>query len=218
MTPRDIILARLVEAIVAIDRDRPLLVGIDGVDGAGKTRMAAELVERLQEQDAPVVSASVDSFHHPRAVRWERGTTSPEGFYYDSFNYEEMKRLLLSPFRHGTSTTYTTSYFDHRADQQTNAPLQDVPPNGVLIVDGIFLQRPELRDYWDLTIFLDVDFATTYARMAERDGGDPDPSAASNHRYRQGQMIYLAACDPRNRADIVINNNDIAQPIWTRPV
>lgn len=42
-------------------------VGIDGVDGAGKTCLADELAGVLQAQGAPVIRASVDGFHRPRA-------------------------------------------------------------------------------------------------------------------------------------------------------
>jgi len=48
-------------------------VGIDGVDGAGKTTFADALATTLQQQGRPVVRVSVDDFHHPRAIRYARG-------------------------------------------------------------------------------------------------------------------------------------------------
>ena len=44
-----------------------LRVGIDGVDGAGKTYFADELAAQITS--LPVIRASVDFFHNPRAVR-----------------------------------------------------------------------------------------------------------------------------------------------------
>ena len=57
-----------------------LRVGIDGVDGAGKTTLADTLADALEAAGIAVIRASVDGFHHPRAVRYRLGRESPEGF------------------------------------------------------------------------------------------------------------------------------------------
>jgi uridine kinase len=84
----------------------------------------------------------------------------------------------------------------------------------VLVVEGIFLHRDELVTCWDFSIFLDVPFDVTASRMAERDGSDPDPNHVSMRRYVEGQRIYLRECDPRARADAVIDNTDPSVPVW----
>ena len=86
----------------------------------------------------------------------------------------------------------------------------------VLVFDGIFLNRPELRDEWDLSVFLDVPFPVSYARMARRDGSDPNPEAESNRRYYEGQQLYLRECRPRDVADVVIDYADMKLPAITR--
>lgn len=83
-----------------------------------------------------------------------------------------------------------------------------------LIVDGIFLHRAELRDFWDVSVFLYVDFSVSMARNAAReqapDAADPQPP--SYRRYVGGQQRYLAECTPQQQADIVIDYNDLAAP------
>ncbi len=61
-------------------------------------------------------------------------------------------------------------------------------PTAALIVDGIFLHRPELRDCWDISIFLQVDFANSMARNAVRDGTPEalDPDTPYSRRYMAG--------------------------------
>ena len=52
-----------------------------------------------------------------------------------------------------------------------------VPEDAILIVDGAFLLRPELRPFWDLVIWLHISFEDMVARAAERDTawvGDTD--------------------------------------------
>jgi uridine kinase len=57
-----------------------------------------------------------------------------------------------------------------------------------------------------MSIFLDVPFAVTVPRMAQRDGAPPDPEHPSWFRYLQGQRIYLSTCKPTERATYVIDN------------
>ena len=64
----------------------PLRVAIDGVDSAGKTSLANELVSPLQKRGRSVIRASIDSFHNPQLIRYQQGKHSPKGYFQDSFN------------------------------------------------------------------------------------------------------------------------------------
>jgi uridine kinase len=86
----------------------------------------------------------------------------------------------------------------------------------VLILDGLFLHRDELVDAWDFSIFLDVPFEVSAARMAARDGSDPDPSAPSLQRYVRAQRHYLATCRPDQNATVIIDNTDLDRPLLLR--
>jgi uridine kinase len=78
-------------------------------------------------------------------------------------------------------------------------------PSSILLIDGIFLHRPELLAYWDASVFLRTDFSVSVARCAARDGSSPDPAAPSNRRYVDGQQLYLRSCQPEAKATIVID-------------
>jgi uridine kinase len=84
----------------------------------------------------------------------------------------------------------------------------------VLVFDGLFLHRPELRNYWDFSVFLDAPFEITVPRGAARGAGfgDPDPAAASNMRYVRGNRLYFAEAQPKSRATVVIDYADVAEP------
>jgi uridine kinase len=181
------------------------LVAIDGVDGAGKTTFADALAAVLRAKGRTAVRASVDDFHHPRAIRWLRGRTSPDGFFLDSYDYERFAEDLLVPFAAGQP--FRRASHDLSTDVYVDAPLEVVPAPAILLVDGIFLHRDELVDHWDFSVFLSVDFAVSFARMAVRDGCPSDPDDPRNRRYVEGQRLYLAKCDPAGRADLVIDHN-----------
>ena len=190
------------------------IVAVDGVDGAGKTTFADALAEHLRSGGLHVLRASVDHFHHPRVVRYARGKTSPEGFYRDSYNYAALREELLYPARIGRPARL--ALFDHRIDAPIEAEPQLIALPSLLVFDGLFLHRPELRDEWDLSIFLDVPFEVSYARMAERDGSNPKPTARVNRRYYLGQQLYFAEANPQASADIVIDYADFDRPAIKR--
>jgi uridine kinase len=85
-------------------------------------------------------------------------------------------------------------------------------PTSILLLDGIFLHRPELLAYWDASIFLRTDFAVSVARCASRDGSSLDPAAPSNRRYDEGQRLYFQSCQPEAKAAIVVDYNDFSAP------
>lgn len=193
-----------------------VIVAVDGIDGAGKTTFADGFAETFAETGAAVFRSSIDDFHRPRAERYARGRTSPDGFYLDSFDYATFRRVLIDPFRDGAQTSGATGFqlaaFDLRRDTAVEAQWVTAPRDAVLIVDGIFLHRPELRDLWDWSVWLDVPDRVAALRLAHRDGSDPDPDAPANARYRHGQQLYLREADPAAAASAIVDNSDLAHP------
>jgi uridine kinase len=199
-----------------IDGDTVRRVAVDGVDGAGKTVFADELGDALDRRGITVLRASVDGFHHPPHVRYRRGRRSPEGFFLDSYDYPALERLLLRPLDPGAGPDpgvdrrIVRAIYDVAAERPLPHEVETAPAPGVLLIDGIFLHRPELRPYWDYSIFLEVAFDVSVARLAGRDGSDPDPWSPRNHRYVQGQRLYLRTCRPHQHATVVIDNTILA--------
>jgi uridine kinase len=192
------------------DQHRNVFVGIDGVDGSGKSVFGDELAAVLAER-RPAVRISLDGFHRRRSERYRLGRDSPEGFWRDSYDYEAFERHVISPLRSGAGP-YLSASHDLETDELLDAPPLGLDAPSVVVVDGIFLHRTELRDVWDFSVFLEVDFDVSFARMARRDGSDPDPDASGNQRYVDGQRIYLDGNDPHKLASLIVDNNDLLAP------
>jgi uridine kinase len=216
LSQRQRLLGVIARRIARLAPDRVVRIAIDGVDGAGKSTFADELADILRKLPRGVIRASVDGFHNPRALRYRRGRSSPEGYFADSYNYAALKKHLLDPLSPGGSRRYRTAVFDHVTDRPVSIPEREAPASSVLLFDGIFLHRPQLRPYWDASIFLQVDVAVSVARCASRDGSSPDPLATTNRRYVEGQSLYLLACEPAKQATIIVDNNNLFRPAFVK--
>ena len=217
MTKRSRVLEELTYRIIQIEQPYPLRVAIDGPDAAGKTTLAEALSALLQARGRPVIRASLDGFHNPTRIRYRRGATSPEGYYYDSFNYQALTESLLAPLGLSGSRQYRSAVFDYRTDSEVQLPIQVAQVNGVLLFDGVFLLRPELIEYWDFTVFVEADFETTLARAARRDrvsfGSVEEVRRRYEQRYIPGQKLYFDKCRPQELAKVVVDNNDPQNPV-----
>ena len=195
-------------------RPRPgsTLVGVDGVDGAGKTTFADELAELLRESGLEVIRISMDDYLNPQSRRYAQGRSSAKGYFEDSYDYERFSDEVLEPLGHDGSGRYRTAAYDLGSESEVHSPWQVAPDHAVVIIDGMFIHRDELcssrkKKVWDLSVWLEVPFTESFHRMAERDHKvTDDPEDPRNARYYQGQLLYLETCDPANRADIVVEN------------
>jgi uridine kinase len=214
------LLHSLAEMILQVESDHPVRVAIDGVDAAGKTILADQLAETLRNGNRQIIRASVDDFHHPQHIRRQHGDLSPQGFYHDSFNYPALINDLLEPLSPNGDRRYRTAVFDLQHDQPVERPWATAPQDAILVIDGIFLLRPCLMPYWDLTIYLNVDFTHSMARGIQRDAAFYGSMEAAEQRYLQryipGQQLYHQAAQPLDKADILIDNNDLEAPEFIR--
>ena len=159
------------------------------MDAAGKTVLAEEVAQLLTTRGRPCIRVSVDYFERPPGERYARGDLSPEGYYLDAFDVERFRLHVLSI---------------------------DGPSGLVVVADGVFLQRPELGDLWDATVWVEADLEVTARRGAERDVRWYDSLEEISERYRvryvPAQRRYIDEQRPHERATYVFRNTDPAEP------
>ncbi|MCW4012380.1 MAG: uridine kinase [Candidatus Bathyarchaeota archaeon] len=210
---RSELLQHLAEEIQAIECSRPLLVAVDGRDAAGKTILAHELAEKLTGMGHDVIEASIDGFHNPREIRYRKGRDDPEGYYRDSFDLVSLKKHLLVPLKVGCMH-YQTQVFDYRTDQVIDVPKKRAQSDSILVFDGVFTHRCELRCYWNYSVYLSVSEAESLRRGVERDPGDADEIKRKYQvRYLPGQRLYHTESEPMKHASIIVDNTDPDNPV-----
>jgi len=211
------LLKYLADKITEIKIHHPTRVAIDGVDASGKTTLANELAEVLKTSERQIVRVSIDGFHNPKQVRYQKGRNSPEGYYQDSFDYQALIENVLKPLGENGNLLYTKAVFDFKTDAKVVLPSEKAEKDAILIMEGIFLFRPEVASNWDLKIFIDVDFKITVQRALKRDGyylgSEQEILEKYNQRYIPGQKLYFKEAKPLEQADIIIDNSDFENPL-----
>ena len=214
-------LERLADLIVAVERPHPVRVAVDGRSGAGKSTLADELVAPIERRGRAVVRAEVDDFYRLEVDRHSRARLTAEAFY-GAYDHAALRRLLLDPLGPGGSRHYRRRWHDGWNEGEIDEPERTAPDDAVLLLDGVFLLRPELDPFWDVRIFVHVDAEQGLLRGVERDLTLEPPQAPAaaralrvrrwRERYLPADDAYLRAVDPAARADAVVDNRDLAAP------
>lgn len=218
-TQRAVEVSKLAERIAGLNPDLPLRVAVDGRTASGKTTLAGEMAEAINALGRPTIYASIDSFHRPKAERYRRGRMSAEGYYRDGRDLEAVISLLLAPLADAGTRLIRTESFDLEADQAIEAEPWKAPENAVLIVDGTFLQRPELAPHWDAVIYVDTNpelcLERGIARDSARMGGSQQVRRTYTMRYQPAYDLYEHEADPMRTADVIFTNDDPTHPHMT---
>jgi uridine kinase len=85
------------------------------------------------------------------------------------------------------------------------------------VIDGVFLHHPDLRDLWQLSVFLRVDRQVALDRALARD--EPWMENARERyatRYVPGESRYLREVDPSASADVVVDTTDLERVTLVR--
>lgn len=199
----------VMDRILSLGLGHPVRVAVDGRTASGKTTFADKLGGAIRKAGRKVVRASVDGFHHPAAFRHRQGRLSADGYYEDARDLNAIRRLLLDPLGPVGNRCYITQTFDLQNDRPIKPKVEVAADDAVLIVDGTFLQRPELRAAWDFVIFLNVPEDEARRRGVIRDrlslGGEQAASELYSQRYEPAFSRYEFECKPVDHADAVID-------------
>jgi uridine kinase len=163
------------------------MIAIDGVSESAQ--FADALAARLGKGSHAVFRASITRFLKPKAERHARGLDLADGDYNDAFDYDLLRRVLIEPFKLGGSTGFVSAAFDADRDMPIAMQWKTGPQDATLIVDGPFLNRPELRGLWNFSVWLDESGEVPLA-----------------------QKLYVAEANPRARASAIVDYRDPGHP------
>lgn len=187
------------------------VIAIDGLDGSGKSTFARHLTAALAEVGETAVVFRVDDFRQP--VAWttpEREADLYYETYYDLAQCESCLRAFV-----GGEERIAIPIYDIVAEKVTGTREVALTGATVAIVEGVFpLRIPQAAA--GVLIYLDATEVEIRRRILARDlhkGRTAEEIARRiDRRYVPSQHRYLREFQPRERAAIVIDNEDPSAP------
>ncbi len=184
-----------VASSIAAQNRRPALVAVDGQGGSGKSTFARELAGLL----LAAVVVEGDDFYRvmPEDVRARLG---PEEGYESYFDWQRLRDQVLDPVRSQESVLRYQRYDWQRGQlgESLERPMPDV-----VIVEGVYTLRPQLRDLFDLRIFVQTSTAARLRRQEERG----ENTSAWIQRWVAAEDHYVSTWAPQAAAEIVIQGD-----------
>jgi len=180
----------------------PIVIGIAGGTGSGKTTVAHVVLEQVGEQkiaflahdayykdlkDIPLSQRAKINFDHPNSLDTELMIR----------HIESLKNWHKIPL----------PIYDFKTHTRTEQSIP-IEPQAVIIVEGILIfAEPELRKLFDVKIFVDTDPDIRFIRRLERDISERGRTTQTViHQYMDTvRPMHLKFVEPSKRyADVII--------------
>ena len=208
---------------------RPFIVGIDGLGCAGKSTLVEILDEALQGYDKKLQVLHIDDFIVQKPLRDDTtARTLAENYYDVQFRYDYLKDTVLTPMRQGKRGGTDVEIYNHKTDGYDLRKVNLAPD--IAILEGVFIHRPELEGFLDLSIFMAIDRKTQIERAFIRGNNGPNEEAIRwkyKNKYFPAEDRYLNECNPAKKADIIFdvtrekivyNNKSLAYSMQRKPL
>ena len=186
----------------------PIIIGISGRSGSGKTTIVRGLAEQMGREVLTV--HTMDNYYIPREEQIidsknYRNFDLPESFYGDRF-YQDLVAL-----KKGRKVSLIEYVYNNESDPK----VIEITPAPVVLVEGLFIfHYSEVRDMLDLKILVDIDFQEAYRRRLDRDQRERNYHISEiSHRYENhAEPAYQSFIEPfRSEMDLVFFNNQEPQ-------
>jgi uridine kinase len=171
---------------------RAFVVALDGPGGSGKSTLARELAETY---DGPAAVVVGDDFYADLDDDYRAGLDA-KGGYREYFDWQRLRDQVFVPARQGRPVSY------QRYDW-ANARMGDwltVPDVELLLVEGVYSSRPELREYADLVLWVITSEEERVRRQFER----AQNQGTWIRRWMAAESYYLEIIHQASSAEVVV--------------
>lgn len=192
--------ATLVKAVLGRYNGQRLIVGVDGLSRSGKTTVANELQQRVIEMGEDVCVFHIDDHIVERKKRYDTGFDPWYEYYNLQWNVENLRQQLFEKLR-DASVVKLPFYVVER--DETIVKQVALPLAGMVIVEGVFLQREEWRTFFDFVVYLDCPREIRFQRESPSTREQIDKFQT---RYWKAEEHYLETVCPLSTADMIVGS------------
>ena len=173
------------------------VVGINGIDCSGKTTFAKSVSKYFTHHKIENDHLDIDNFNNPPIE-----SETYKAFVSDSWDEEDLNKYY----------ELIINYSD-----AIRAVSESKKKYSLVILEGIFIYKPQLVDLFDLKIYLDIDISLGRKRFAERRSlkQDKRPFEIYDEIWMLSHIRYESEVHPTRISDLVIDYNDDRQGIMS---
>ncbi|HEX8226922.1 MAG TPA: hypothetical protein VF572_03580 [Candidatus Saccharimonadales bacterium] len=168
---------------------QPILIGIEGFGGSGKTTFAHKLKDILGNSYV----VSIDEFIVKEKIiepSWDKG----------GFDRGRLEEQVLKAAKSGEEIRYQELVWK----SNTLSEPKIVPPVDYLIIEGISCFHPDIAHYYDYKIWIDTPMDIAKQRGHARDGSNEN--AQHWDIWAENDLRYQDKYHPEKQADFVFDH------------
>ena len=200
--------------------DKPVVIGIAGGYGSGKTTIAHEIADEIHDDDH-IIIITQDSYYKdntgvPMETRMKINYDHPDAFDMPLLEAQINQLLHRKPVEMPT--------YDFTAHTRSDKTIH-IEPADIIILEGILVLSSEaIRDLMDIKVYVDTDDDIRFIRRLQRDMKERGRSLDSviNQYLLTVKPMYHQFIEPTKRyADIIVpegGENDVAIDMLTTKV
>ncbi|PEJ46475.1 kinase [Bacillus wiedmannii] len=179
-------------------KENRFILGIDGLSRSGKTTFVTNLKENMKQESIPFHIFHIDDHIVERNKRYHTGYEEWYEYYYLQWDIESLRQKFFQKLQN--ETKLKLPFYNNETDSSEMKKVQ-IPIVGVIVIEGVFLQRKEWRDFCHYMVYLDCPRETRFLRESEETQKN---LSKFENRYWKAEDYYLESETPQKRANLVI--------------
>lgn len=192
-------LLSIIKLIPELKQRERFLLGIDGLSRSGKTTLVKHVYEKLQEKDIPCSIFHIDDHIVERKKRYDTGHAEWFEYYYLQWNIDWLENNFFRLLK--TDEELLLSFYKNDTDCHETKHVT-LPETGVIIVEGVFLQRKEWKQYFDSVVYLDCPREKRFSRETNK---TQQNLKKFQKRYWKAEEYYVQTESPAAAANLVLH-------------
>lgn len=175
-----------------------LVLGIDGLSRSGKTTFVKQLEAQLKQKSIPFYIFHIDDHIVERNERYDTGYEEWYEYYQLQWDVEWLQKHLFQQLR--IKNQLNLPFYNHQTDLCEMREVT-IPNPCVIVIEGVFLQRKEWREYFDYMVYLNCTREQRFLRESEETQKN---RSKFERRYWKAEDFYLRTKFPKQKADLII--------------
>lgn len=184
--------------IASVNSNQRYILAIDGLSRSGKTTFVERLSDYLKKEGIDFTIFHIDDHIVKRSQSYNTGFEEWYEYFYLQWDVDKLRKNLFEKLR--GCKHVELPFYDNKADRHDNRKIK-LPQGGLIIIEGVFLQRKEWKDFYDKVLFLNCSRQKRFSRESEKTKLNREKF---EKRYWKAEEYYMNSFTPIKFADTII--------------